>query len=51
MARCDLVPEKLPKYVILIRYGTFRLDLVGRWQIIAAITAIAGLFGLKFWFF
>lgn len=42
-----MIPEKLPKYVILIRWGTFRLDLVGRLQIIAALAAIAGLLGLK----
>jgi hypothetical protein len=42
-----MIPEKLPKYVILIRWGTFRLDLVGRLQILAAITTIAGLLGLK----
>jgi hypothetical protein len=47
MARCDVIPEKLPKHVMLIRWGTFRLDLVGRLQIIAALTGIAGLLGLK----
>jgi hypothetical protein len=47
MARCDMIPGKLPKYVILIRWGTFRLDLVGRLQIIAALTTVVGLFGLK----
>jgi hypothetical protein len=42
-----MIPEKLPKYVILIRWGTFRLDLVGRLQIVAVLTVIAGLLGLK----
>jgi hypothetical protein len=48
MARCGLmVPEKLPKYAILIRWGTFRLDLVGRTPIISVITLLAALIGLK----
>jgi hypothetical protein len=40
-------PDKLPKYAILIRWDTFRLDLVGRTQIIGAITLAAILIGLK----
>jgi hypothetical protein len=44
-------PEKLPRYVVLIRWGTFRLDLVGRLQIIAAVTLVATLIGLKFYIF
>jgi hypothetical protein len=43
-------PERLPKYVVLIRWGTFRLDLVGRLQIIAAATLIASIVGLKILF-
>jgi hypothetical protein len=45
-----VIPEKLPKYVILIRWGTFRVDLVGRIQIAIAATALAALFGLKLFF-
>jgi hypothetical protein len=47
MARCGMIPEKLPKYLVLIRWGTFRLDLVGRLQIIAAATLIAAIVGLR----
>ncbi len=42
-----MIPEKLPKHAVLIRWGTFRLDLVGRLQILAAIAAIVGFLGLK----
>lgn len=38
---------KLPKYAVLIRWGTFRLDLVGRLPILAAVTLIAALVGRK----
>jgi hypothetical protein len=42
-----MVPEKLPEYVILVRWGTFRLDLVGRGQIIVAIMLMAAVIGLR----
>ncbi|MGB7101565.1 MAG: hypothetical protein WBD95_22710 [Xanthobacteraceae bacterium] len=45
-----MIPEKLPKYIVLIRWNAFRLDLVGRFQIIAAITLVAALIGLKVFF-
>ena len=52
MARCDpMNPDKLPKYVILIRWDTFRLDLVGRAQIIGAIALAVALIGLKIFVF
>ncbi len=44
-------PERLPKYLVLIRWGSFRLDLVGRVQIIAAVTLVATFIGLKFYIF
>jgi hypothetical protein len=37
--RESMIPSKLPKYVVLIRGGTFRVDIVGRPQIIAATVA------------
>lgn len=40
-------PVKLPKYAVLIRWGTFRFDLVGRLPILAAMTLIAALVGVK----
>jgi hypothetical protein len=40
-------PNRLPRHVVLIRWGTFRLDLVGRLQIIGTVTLIAGLIGLR----
>jgi hypothetical protein len=43
--------DKLPKYLILIRWDTFRLDLVGRAQIIGAIALAAALIGLKIFMF
>jgi hypothetical protein len=46
-----MTPEKLPKYAILIRWGTFRLDLVGRTQIAIGTTVIAALLGARFYFF
>jgi hypothetical protein len=42
-----MTPDKLPKYAVLIRWDKFRLDLVGRLQIIGAVTLIAGLIGLR----
>lgn len=39
-----------PKYTVLIRLGNFRLDLVGRSQILGATVLIAGLVGLKLYF-
>jgi hypothetical protein len=45
-----MVPNKLPKHVILIRWGTFRLDLVGRIQILGAAGLVAVLAGLKVFF-
>jgi hypothetical protein len=38
---------KLPKYAVLIRWGTFRLDLVGRLPILAAATLVAALMGVR----
>jgi hypothetical protein len=50
--RCEtgptMLPEKLlPKYIILVRWNTFRLDLVGRTQIVTAITIVAAVFALR----
>jgi hypothetical protein len=42
-----VIPHKLPRHVILIRWGTFRLDVVGRFQIIGIVTLVAGLIGLR----
>ena len=39
--------NRLPKYLILIRWGAFRVDLVGRMQVIAALTLAAAIVGLK----
>jgi hypothetical protein len=39
--------SRLPKYLILIRWGAFRVDLVGRIQIITALTLAAVFVGLK----
>jgi hypothetical protein len=46
-ARCDVIPNNLPKFVILIRLGNFRLDLVGRMQIVIAASLIAMLLGFR----
>jgi hypothetical protein len=45
-----MLPENLPKYVVLIRWDTFRLDLVGRVQIIGTVGIVATLIGLKVFF-
>lgn len=45
--RCEVKPDTLPKYLVFIRWDAFRLDLVGRVQIIAAITLAAALIGLR----
>lgn len=42
--------SKEPRYAILIRWGTFRLELVGRVQIAVAATLVAMLMGLKLFF-
>jgi hypothetical protein len=39
--------SRLPKYLILIRWGAFRVDLVGRIQVIAALALAAAIVGLK----
>ena len=39
--------SRLPKYLILVRWGGFRVDLVGRTQVIAALTLAAAIIGLK----
>ena len=39
--------NRLPRHVILIRWGAFRVDLVGRVQVTAAITLVAAIVGLK----
>jgi hypothetical protein len=44
-------PERSPRYVVLIRWGTFRLELVGRTQITIAATVVAALLGARFYFF
>lgn len=44
---CAVTLNKLPKYAALIRWGTFRFDLVGRLPILAAVTLIAALVGVK----
>jgi hypothetical protein len=46
MVRCAQMLKR-PKYAVLIRWGTFRLELVGRGQIIAALALIAGLLGVE----
>jgi len=46
-----MLPQRLPKYVILIRLGTFRLDLVGKAQIAIASTIFAALVGARLYFF
>jgi hypothetical protein len=43
--------DKLPKHVILVRWGTFRLDLVGRAQILAALALCAAVIGLRLFYF
>jgi hypothetical protein len=43
--------DRLPRYIVLIRWGTFRLDLVGRIQIIGVITLVAAAVGLKVFVF
>ncbi len=50
MEHCAMIPDKLPKYAILIRWGNFRIDLVGRVQIAVAATLIAALLGLRLFF-
>jgi hypothetical protein len=48
LARCDpMTPDKLPKHIVLIRWGTFRLDLIGRGQILAALALCAAVIGLR----
>jgi hypothetical protein len=42
-----MLPDKLPKYVILIRWNRFRLDLVGRGQIVTVITIVAAVLALR----
>jgi hypothetical protein len=42
-------PEKLPAHAVLVRWGMFKLDIIGRWPIIAWGTSLAALFGLKVW--
>jgi hypothetical protein len=43
-------PERLPKYLVLIRWGTFRLELVGRYQILGALALAAALLGLRLFY-
>jgi hypothetical protein len=43
-------PERLPKHVVLIRWGTFRLELVGRGQILAMLALCASAIGLRFFY-
>ena len=45
--RDSMSVNRLPKYLILIRWGAFRVDLVGRIQVIAALTLAAAIVGLK----
>ena len=40
-------PGRLPRYLILIRWGDFRVDLIGRVQIIAAVALVLALVGWK----
>jgi hypothetical protein len=42
--------ERLPKYLVLIRWGTFRIDLVGRGQILAALALCAAAIGLRLFY-
>ena len=46
-ARFKVNLSRLPRYLILIRWGAFRVDLVGRNQVIAALTLVAAIVGLK----
>jgi hypothetical protein len=46
-SRSNVSLSRLPKYLILIRWGAFRVDLVGRIQVIAALTLAAAIVGLK----
>ena len=43
--------NKLPKYAVLIRWGSSRLDLVGRPQIIAFGALVAAIIGLRLFYF
>jgi hypothetical protein len=42
--------KRPPKYAVLIRWGTFRLDLIGRAQILAALAFIAAMIGLRLFY-
>lgn len=46
-----MIPEKLPRHIVLVRWGTFRLEIVGRMQIAIGATVLAALIGLRFYFF
>ncbi len=45
-----MTSDKLPKYAILSRLGTFCLDVVGRAQIITVATVFAALIGARLFF-
>jgi hypothetical protein len=40
-------PDRLPRHLVLIRWGTFRLELVGRGQILAALALCAAALGVR----
>jgi hypothetical protein len=42
-----VIPEDLPEFAILIRWGKFRLDLVGRHQIALAAILLAMVIGVR----
>jgi hypothetical protein len=42
-----MTPDRLPKYLILIRWGDSRFELVGKAKIIAAATLLATVIGAK----
>jgi hypothetical protein len=43
--------NRMPRYAVLVRWGAFRLDLIGRIQIVAAVTVLAAIVGLKLFIF
>jgi hypothetical protein len=45
--RCAVTPDKLPKYIILIRCGPFHLELGGRTQIFVALASIGAVLGFR----
>jgi hypothetical protein len=42
-----MLNSKSPRHMVLVRWGNFRLELVGRAQILIALAAVGALFGLR----